>query len=170
LYFSPGGFHAFEHRWAVAEAFEFHASIGKARIQERIHALASQLNEGLITMSRVRLHTPRDPRLSAGIVSLDVEGTPARTVVERLRREGIVLSVAPYGLRCVRATPTIVNTPEEIERVLRALHPLGRGSAFSTQLACSAAGLLGTSPKSSRAVTSPPPFRLSRAFTARRIL
>lgn len=127
LYFSPGGFHAFEHRWAVAEAFEFHASIGKARIQERIHALASQLKEGLITMSRVRLHTPRDPRLSAGIVSLDVEGTPARTVVERLRREGIVLSVAPYGLRCVRATPTIVNTPEEIERVLRALHPLGRG-------------------------------------------
>ncbi len=22
--FTPGGFHAYEHRWAVAEAFEFH--------------------------------------------------------------------------------------------------------------------------------------------------
>jgi len=127
LYFSPGGFHAFEHRWALAEAFEFHASIGKAQIQERIHALAFQIKEGLVTMPRVRLHTPRDEQLSAGIVAFDVEGIPARAVVERLRREGIVLSVAPYGRRCVRATPTIVNTPEEIERVLRALHPLGRG-------------------------------------------
>ena len=35
---TPGGFHSFEHRWALADAFRFHAGIGKARIAKRIHA------------------------------------------------------------------------------------------------------------------------------------
>src|SRR5690606_5756802 len=34
---SPGGFHSFEHRWALKEAFNFHLSIGKQRVQDRIH-------------------------------------------------------------------------------------------------------------------------------------
>ena len=42
---TPGGFHSFEHRWAVGEAFRFHQAIGKARIAERIHALNDQLKE-----------------------------------------------------------------------------------------------------------------------------
>jgi len=36
---SPGGFHSFEHRWALAEAFRFHLAIGKARVARRIHEL-----------------------------------------------------------------------------------------------------------------------------------
>lgn len=126
LYFSPGGFHAFEHRWALTEAFEFHASIGKERIRKRIHALAGRLKEGIASLPRAKLHTPMSSKLSAGIVSFEFEGVSAQTVVDRLRQEGIVLSLAPYGLRCIRATPTLANTPEEIERVLRALHPFGR--------------------------------------------
>src|SRR5205823_6716832 len=33
---TPGGFHSFEHRWALADAFRFHGGIGKARIAKRI--------------------------------------------------------------------------------------------------------------------------------------
>src|SRR5438105_1924140 len=43
---TPGGFHSFEHRWALAEAFRFHQRIGKARIAERTHALNRQLKAG----------------------------------------------------------------------------------------------------------------------------
>lgn len=126
LYFSPGGFHAFEHRWALAEAFAFHEEIGKARVRARIHELALQLKEGLRRMPRAKLHTPVDGTLSAGIVGFDFEGTSAEAVVDRLREQGIVLTRAPYGLGCIRATPSLMNSPEEIERTLRALHPYGR--------------------------------------------
>jgi hypothetical protein len=40
---SPGGFKAFEHQWAMAEAFEFHSRIGRTRIANRIAALLSNL-------------------------------------------------------------------------------------------------------------------------------
>jgi selenocysteine lyase/cysteine desulfurase len=42
---TPGGFHSFEHRWALAEAFEFHAKLGKARVAARVHELARHHKE-----------------------------------------------------------------------------------------------------------------------------
>jgi selenocysteine lyase/cysteine desulfurase len=44
---TPGGFHSFEHRWSLGEAFRFHMAIGKAQIAARIHTLNRQLKEGL---------------------------------------------------------------------------------------------------------------------------
>ena len=44
---TPGGFHSFEHRWALKEAFEFHLAIGKAKIQDRTHQLNTLLKEGM---------------------------------------------------------------------------------------------------------------------------
>lgn len=126
LYHSPGGFHAFEHRWALSEAFAFHQRIGKAKVEARIHELARQLKEGLSKMPRAKLHTPMEDERSAGIVAFEFEGHSAEAVVDRLRAKGIVLTQAPYGLRCIRATPCLMNNPEEIERTLRALHPYGR--------------------------------------------
>ena len=29
---TPGGYHSFEHRWALGEAFRFHLAIGKQRV------------------------------------------------------------------------------------------------------------------------------------------
>lgn len=71
---TPGGFHSFEHRWALDEAFKFHQAVGKARVAERIHAQADQLKAGLAGMKHVTLRTPRSRELSAGIVCFDVAG------------------------------------------------------------------------------------------------
>lgn len=67
-WFSPGGFHAFEHYWAVPAAIEFHRRIGPARVTGRIHSLNSQFKESLAKMAHVELHTPRSESLSSGIV------------------------------------------------------------------------------------------------------
>ena len=75
---TPGGFHSFEHRWALGEAFAFHRRIGRERITERIHALATQYKEGLAAMPHVTLHTPLSPALSAGLICFEVQGEPAR--------------------------------------------------------------------------------------------
>src|SRR5918994_1870908 len=55
---TPGGFHSFEHRGALAEAFRFHMRIGKRRVEARIHALNSPLKAGVAAMSPVTLMTP----------------------------------------------------------------------------------------------------------------
>jgi selenocysteine lyase/cysteine desulfurase len=101
--FTPGGFHSFEHRWALAEAFAFQAGLGRTRVAERIRALATRLKQGLVELPNVRLITPMPERLSAGIVCFDVQGVDPGEAVERLAREHrIAASVTPYAERHVR--------------------------------------------------------------------
>jgi len=90
--FTPGGYHSFEHRWALADAFAAHKPAGP-----RIAALATQLKQGLAELPKVRLITPMDPAVSAGIVCFEVEGMTPPEVVERLRADHqIAASVTPY--------------------------------------------------------------------------
>jgi selenocysteine lyase/cysteine desulfurase len=121
---TPGGFHSFEHRWALAEAFAFHDAIGRARIDARIRLLASRLQARLAGMKGVRLQTPASKALSAGLVCLDVEGRDAAEVVARLAERRIVASVTPYALRHVRLGPGIVNTPDDVDAAVRAIAAL----------------------------------------------
>jgi isopenicillin-N epimerase len=121
---SPGGFKPFEHRFALIETFDFHDRIGRARIAERTHALARQCKEGLAAIDGVTVRTPMDPALSAGIVAFDVDGEDPWSVVRALRRAGVIASVAPYQSRHVRLTPSIVNTPDEVDRAVAAVADL----------------------------------------------
>ena len=67
IYMTPGGFHSFEHRWALDQAFVFHQAIGKPRVTQRIHDLNDHLKQGLAKMRRVTLRTPLSRDLSAGL-------------------------------------------------------------------------------------------------------
>jgi isopenicillin-N epimerase len=118
---TPGGFKAFEHVWALTEAFQFHGMVGKAAIAARTQMLASRLKYGLEVMPHIRLRTPTDPALSAGIVAFDVDGLSADGVVRRLRRLNIIGSAAPYATRHVRLTPSMRNTIEDVDYAIGAL-------------------------------------------------
>jgi selenocysteine lyase/cysteine desulfurase len=118
---NPGGFNSFEHLWSLPEAFAFHRGIGKAEITQRTHELASRLKAGLATIEGVTLVTPRDPALSAGIVAFDVEGANPHAVVRWLRQLRVVASVAPYASQHVRLTPSILNTPAEVDSAIAAV-------------------------------------------------
>ena len=121
---TPGGFKAFEHLWALSDAFALHGAVGKPKIAARTAELASQLKEGLAGMGHVALKTPLDPKLSAGIVSFDVVGANPWDVVEHLQSNRILASVAPYRTPHVRLTPSIRNTPAEIDRALEIVRGL----------------------------------------------
>src|SRR5215471_15185468 len=123
-WFSPGGFQAFEHCWALSEAIRFHQNIGPARITARIHELNGQMKEGLARMPHVQLYTPRDENLSAGIVCFDVKGMKPEEVVKRLLGQRIVASTTPYRVSYARVACSIINTPQEVEMVLRAIRNL----------------------------------------------
>ena len=123
-WFSPGGFQAFEHYWALPEAIRFHQSIGPGRITARIHELNGQMKEGFARMPHVQLYTPRDENLSAGIVCFDVKGMKPEEVVKRLLGQRIVASTTPYRVSYARVACSIVNTSGEVEAVLRAIRNL----------------------------------------------
>lgn len=119
--FSPGGFHSFEHRWALDEAFRFHLALGKARVQERIHGLNTRAKEALASMRHVRLYTPMSADLSAGILCFDVDGSTPAEVVARLHARGIVASSSPYPVSYARIAPSLLNNEEEVDQTVAAI-------------------------------------------------
>lgn len=121
---TPGGFHCFEHRWALDEAFKFHGALGKSRVTQRIYELNQQLKQGLAQMAHVTLHTPMSQALSAGIVCFEVAGLRPEDVVRRLRRRGIIGSVTPYATQYARLAPGLLNDPREIDKTLAAIREL----------------------------------------------
>ena len=76
---TPGGYHSFEHRWALTEAFKLHLDLGKAEVQARIHELNSYLKKRLQEHSRIELVTPLSPEFSAGFTFFRIKD-------QRLRR------------------------------------------------------------------------------------
>jgi isopenicillin-N epimerase len=115
---SPGGFHAFEHQWAIADAFRLHLRLGKQKVADRIHSLNTACKEGLASIRGVKLYTPKDVDLSAGIICFDVEGKKPQQVVEYLLTKKMIASTSPYAVSYARVAPSLVNTPEEIEKTL----------------------------------------------------
>jgi selenocysteine lyase/cysteine desulfurase len=121
---SPGGFKAYEHQWAMAEAFEFHRAIGRKRVAERIAALNSQCKEGLAGIAKVKVLTPRDPTLSAGIICFQVEGQTTDETVQRLFERKVVASNSPYKVSYPRLAPSLVNNEHEVEAALSAVRAI----------------------------------------------
>jgi selenocysteine lyase/cysteine desulfurase len=121
---TPGGFHAYEHQWAMSAAFRFHEAIGRPRIAARIRALNDQCKTGLAGMKQVRLHTPRDPELSAGICCFEVDGVKSDDVVAKLLEKKIIASTSPYKEAYVRLAPSLLNDPAEVDTALKAVREI----------------------------------------------
>ena len=118
---SPGGFHSFEYRWALKEAFEFQLEIGKAKVEDRTHQLSTLLKEGLRGIKHVKLHTPVSPALSAGINCFEVDGMTSEEVIKKLHSKNIIGSAAPYAVSYARLTPSIVNNEAEVRTCVTAV-------------------------------------------------
>jgi selenocysteine lyase/cysteine desulfurase len=120
---TPGGFHSFEHRWALTEAFRFHDELGgREKVAATTRALAARLKEGLAEIQGVMVKTPRDDALSSGLVCVDVPGTSALEAVARLRDEHrVVASATPYATRYLRFGPSVANTEDDVDRTLAAV-------------------------------------------------
>jgi len=121
---TPGGFHSFEHRWALGEAFEFHRAIGRAKVAARIGELNRQCKAGLAAMRHVTLHTPLERDVSAGIITFEVAGSSPAEVVKRLHDKHIIATVTPYATSYARLAPGLLNSPGDVEMALREIRAL----------------------------------------------
>jgi selenocysteine lyase/cysteine desulfurase len=118
---TPGGYHSFEHRWSLAEAFNLHATIGRQRIAKRTHELRARLVDGLARLRNVTLRTPTNPRLAAGIVCFEVDGRPPSAAVTQLAAAKISATVTPYATSYVRLGPSIVTSLDDVDAAVRAV-------------------------------------------------
>ena len=121
---TPGGYHSFEHRWAVAEAFHFHLDIGKTVVAQRTREQATQLKAGLADVPGVEVVTPADPGLSAGIVCVSLGAIAPAGAVGSLLDRKIAASVTPYRESYLRFGPSIVTAPDEVDAVVDAMREL----------------------------------------------
>lgn len=119
---SPGGFHAFEHRWAVDEAFKLHLELGKADVQARIHQLNSYLKQRLLEQPGVELVTPVDPRFSAGFSFFRAKGQDSDAVAAHLMQNRIVSDAVSRDVGpVIRTAPGLLNTEAEVDRFIDVL-------------------------------------------------
>lgn len=121
---APGGFHAFEHQWAMSAAFRMHAAMGRPRVAARIASLNDQLKKNLAQNRKITIHTPMSGDLSAGLVAFEIDGLKTEDVVKRLLERKVIASSSPYAVSYPRLAPSLVNTPEEVDRAARAVHEI----------------------------------------------
>ena len=123
---SPGGFHAFEHSWAVEDAFRWSSAIGRKRIADRIAALATMTKDAMAKLPKVTFATPRSEELSAGIIAFDLAGYDPYDAVDRLYERGIVASVVPsfYNPLHIRVAPSLMTDESDVERTVAAIAAL----------------------------------------------
>jgi selenocysteine lyase/cysteine desulfurase len=132
---TPGGLHSYELRWALDAAFEvLDRRIGKRRIQERVHAMATRVKEALHSMPHVKLVTPTHPEHSSGIICFDVKDSRAKPIptgdaVDMLERAGVVATTSSSNrarpdVHHVRISVSILNSDDEIGRAIEAIGDL----------------------------------------------
>ncbi|MCU1761800.1 aminotransferase class V-fold PLP-dependent enzyme [Pseudomonas sp. 14P_8.1_Bac3] len=119
---TPGGYHAFEHRWALNEAFKLHLQLGKADVQARIHALNTYLKKRLAEHPQIELVTPRSPAFSSGftffrIKDKDCDKIAAYLMQNRVVADAVERDVGPV----IRTAPGLLNNESEIDRFMALL-------------------------------------------------
>lgn len=121
---TPGGYHAFEHQWALAEAFEFHRALTRRRIAERTAALATRLKEGLAGITGVTLVTPAAAGLSGGVVCCNIRTLNPGAATVKLREQGIIASTTPYQPSYLRFGTSIVTDEADVDRAVTAVRAI----------------------------------------------
>ena len=117
----PGGYHTFEHRWALAEAFALpprHRQAGGPRPHRRAGHAAQG---GAGGRSWPRRSSPRPPRSSRAASCASRTEEEPFSLIEPLLEQGFTASVTPYRDRYLRLGPSIATTPDEVDAVVAAL-------------------------------------------------
>jgi isopenicillin-N epimerase len=114
--------------YALDEALNFNNRIGKSRIERRIKVLAARLKQELAKVPGVKVHTPADPYLSAGLTAFSMGGSLEPKLVDYLReKHNLVVrttgnaKAGTYGIRV--STPIYVST-KEVDMVVEGVRTL----------------------------------------------
>ncbi|NER60075.1 aminotransferase class V-fold PLP-dependent enzyme, partial [Pseudomonas sp. MAFF212428] len=119
---TPGGYHAFEHRWALGKAFELHLQLGKADVQARIHQLNDALKQRLREHKAIELVTPLSREHSAGFTFLRIKHRDPDAVAAYLVQNGVMVDAVSRDVGpVIRFAPSLLNDEQQIDRAMALL-------------------------------------------------
>ena len=141
LYSGYGGYSASSGTRDVAGilghgvAMEFHNLLGRDRVEARCRELSARLREHLQRSPRVRILTPAQPELSAGILTFSVDGLSAGLLARRLLEEhdmAVKVAQGTYAFvpdpdaagesyNALRVSTHIYNDEAEVDRLAAAV-------------------------------------------------
>jgi isopenicillin-N epimerase len=118
---------------SVPDALDFHDLIGIAAKAARLRRLRDRWAEALRDNAAFQILTPPDPRLASAITSFRLHGKTsvadniaiARALLERHR----IFTVHRVGVAagaCVRVTPGVFSSDDDIDRLLLALRTMAK--------------------------------------------
>lgn len=107
---------------ALPETVDYHLTIGKQNIEERVKALNGYLKEQIqARVPKAAFVTPLSPDFSGGIVIIQIPGKDTKDIYQKLYER--------YGVACsptggIRLSPHIYNTRADIDKVVKGLEVL----------------------------------------------
>lgn len=115
----------------VPAALDFHAAIGPSYKAARLRYLRNRWVQAVRDVPGINILTPDDPQMVAAITSFRLHGRKTKEENQRLVEE----ILTKYGLfttwrtglergDCIRVTPALYNTPQEVDRLATALKQL----------------------------------------------
>jgi isopenicillin-N epimerase len=115
----------------VADAIDFQDRLGIAAKARRLRHLRDLWAETVRDHPNVQVLTPNDPAMHAGLTSFRIKGVVTeadnvalrKTLLQRYR----ILTVeraGPAKGACIRVTPSFVNGPEDVQRLVAAIREL----------------------------------------------
>jgi len=116
--FEEIGTHPASQRGAIAEALNFHDSIGGERKAERFRYLRKRWSNRLRPLPGVKLLSSDDPEMSCAIGLLSVEGIPGHELSKYLWEKHRIWTVGidvKGEFNGIRITPNVYTTLEEID-------------------------------------------------------
>jgi selenocysteine lyase/cysteine desulfurase len=106
-------------------ALDFHIAIGPERVQQRIKYLGDYLREGLRGIPKLKVHTPDNPTMCAGITVYALEGITGPQFQAEMWKRG---RLRPRSLGDgIRHCTHIFNSTAEIDKALGIVRTLARG-------------------------------------------
>lgn len=106
-------------------ALDFHMSIGAERVQQRVKYLGDRLRAGLKQIPKVRIYSPEDPKMCAGITVYGVDGVTGPQLQDQFWNRG---RLRPRSSGAgVRHSTHIFNSPEEVDKALEIVRAVARG-------------------------------------------
>lgn len=108
--------------FALPETLEFHLSIGKKNIEDRVRSLSANLKEKIkAKVPQATFVTPLSPEMSAGIVIINLPGKQPAEVFQKLYEVHGIAGASSGG---IRLSPHIYNTLSDLDKITDALAAL----------------------------------------------
>ena len=107
-------------------ALDFHFEIGADRVYERIKFLGERLRSGLRKIDKVKIYSPDEEALCAGITVYNINGMTGIQLQDEFWSRGKMRPRASGEVFGVRHCTHIFNSPEEIDKALSIVQDLAK--------------------------------------------